>query len=108
MKVTKSQPAPSQVYPVGLLDTSVMLRSFIVTPLAEKFFASNHKCNRMKAHAAFSTSVAVYNDRLRSAGYSLGWRNRAIKAYTKYINNPSMTGIPYSELDSKYYIEMPY
>ena len=75
----------------------------IETPEALSFWASKHLCNRLKAIVAFSTSEANAIDNLRRRGYQPHLRDRAVKAYKPYINNPSMKDIPFSEMGNKWW-----
>lgn len=80
----------------------------IETALAKKFWASRHKSNKAKAIMAFSTSIENANWNLIQYGYTNSWRDRIIANYSAYINNPSMAGIPFTELSTPWWIDMPY
>lgn len=80
----------------------------VETAAAKKFWASRHKCNRMKAIIAFSLDLENANDNLRRHGYAKQWRNRALKNYASYVNTPSMAGIPFTELATPWWVDMPY
>lgn len=79
----------------------------VETPAAYKFWASNHKANKVKAIIAFSLDADNANDNLRRYGYYKLFRDRALKAFVQYVNNPSMAGVPYSELKDPWWREMP-
>lgn len=70
----------------------------IISDVAKKFWGSKHIANKVKSIIAFSTDVSNANDNLRRYGYSYHFRKRVLKSYGKYVNNPTMKGIPYSEL----------
>lgn len=80
----------------------------IETEDAYKFWKSKHKANQCKAIIAFSLNLSNANDNLRRYGYSRDFRERALKNFCMYVNNPSMSGIPYTELTTPWYIDMPY
>ena len=80
----------------------------ITTDLQFKFWGSRHKCNKMKSIIAFSLNLSNANDNLRRYGYTLSWRKKALKAFAKYINTPSMVGITFSEVSDPWWICMPY
>lgn len=79
----------------------------IETEEAKAMWASSHKCNRMKAIIAFSLTLENANDNLRRAGYTLQWRKKAIRAFAKYVNNPFMKGIPFTETTTPWWECMP-
>ena len=79
----------------------------ITTEEARLFWASRHKCNKMKSIIAFSLNLDNANDNLRRFGYSLQWRKKAIRAFGKYVNMPEMQGIPFSGLDVPWWVCMP-
>lgn len=79
----------------------------IKTEEARKFWSSKHKCNKMKAIIAFSIDLDNANDNLRRHGYTRAWRTKAIEAFSQYINQPEMVGIPFSEMDDIWWLEMP-
>lgn len=80
----------------------------IETEEAKKFWSSNQKLNRIKAIIAFSLDLENANDNLRRYGYSKQFRKRALNNFCMYVNQPAMTGIPFNEMDDKWWIEMPY
>lgn len=61
----------------------------------------------MKAIIAFSLDLENANDNLRRYGYRLQWRNRALASFGAYVNQPDMTGVPFSELEDLYWYCMP-
>ena len=75
---------------------------------AKKFWSSNLKLNRIKAIIAFSLDLENANDNLRRYGYSKQYRNRALRAFGQYVNNPTMAGVPFNQLEDKWWEEMPY
>lgn len=79
----------------------------IETEEARLFWGSKHKCNKMKSIIAFSSDLDNANDNLRRHGYTLQWRKKAIRAFGKYVNIPSMQGIPFSSLDTPWWVCMP-
>lgn len=78
----------------------------IETDLQRKFWASKHKCNKVKAIIAFSTDLKNANDNMRRYGYTYAWRKRAGLAFGQYVNTPSMVGIPFSTTSDKWWEEM--
>lgn len=80
----------------------------IETEEAQTFWASKHKCNKMKSIIAFSLSYENANDNLRRYGYKLGWRKRALLAFGKYVNKPDMRDIPFSPLSTPWWDCMPF
>lgn len=76
------------------------------TPEAEKFWASKHVCNHTKAIIAFSHDLKNANDNLRRYGYTRGWRTKALYHFGKYVNKPTMAGVPFTELETPWYEEM--
>lgn len=80
----------------------------IETAEAKAFWTSNQKLNRIKAIIAFSLTLDNANDNLRRYGYAKQFRNRALRNFGQYVNNPSMAGIPLSKLEDKWWIEMPF
>jgi len=80
----------------------------IETKEAQKFWASRHKCNKMKSIIAFSLNLDNANDNLRRYGYSRAWRKRALVNFGRYINNPKMVGVNFSELADPWWVCMPY
>lgn len=67
----------------------------VETDLQKKFWASRHKCNKMKSIIAFSLDLDNANDNLRRYGYTRAWRKKAILAFGQYVNQYQMTGIPF-------------
>lgn len=80
----------------------------IETEAAYKFWDSNHKANKCKAVIAFSLDLDNANDNLRRHGFARQFRKRALAAFGQYVNNPSMSGIPFSEMKDKWWEEMPF
>lgn len=80
----------------------------ITTPEAIKFWASRHKCNRMKAVIAFSTDLQDANMNLRNDGFALFWREKAIANFGQYVNQPAMIGIPFTPMSIPYWECMPF
>lgn len=80
----------------------------VETPEAFKFWGSKHKCNKMKSIIAFSLDLDNANDNLRRYGYTLQWRKKAIRHFGRYVNTPSMVGIPFSELSTPWWECMGY
>ena len=72
----------------------------IETDIQKKFWGSKHKCNRMKSIIAFSLNLDNANDNLRRYGYTNAWRKKALAAFGKYVNTPTMTGVNFSELQN--------
>ena len=79
----------------------------IETEEARLFWASRHKCNKMKSIIAFSLDLDNANDNLRRFGYTLQWRKKAIRAFGQYANLPHMAGIPFSEISTPWWECMP-
>lgn len=73
-----------------------------------KFWGSRHKCNEMKSIICFSLDLENANDNLRRYGYTLGWRQKAINAFGKYVNTPTFEGVPFSETTKPWWECMPY
>lgn len=80
----------------------------IETEEAKTFWASRHKCNRMKAIIAFSTDLKNANDNLRRSGYGVHWRNRALNNFGMFVNKPSMASVPFTEMSTPWWVCMPY
>ena len=80
----------------------------IETQLAYDFLHSNHTANKVKFIIAFSTDLKNANDNLRRYGYYRQFRKRALDNFGQYVNNPDMTGIPFSEMKDPWWREMPY
>lgn len=79
----------------------------IETPEAYKFWASRHKCNRVKAIISFSENLRDANDNLRRHGFQRHLRRRALLAYGAYVAMPEMTAIPFSPMSIPWWICMP-
>ena len=69
-----------------------------LTPQGVEFFSSNNKANLAKAYVAYCPTMAQANDVLRRRGYPLQLRKRVLKTFGKYLANPEMTGVTFSEL----------
>lgn len=80
----------------------------IETPEAKAFWASRHKCNKMKSIIAFSLDLSNANDNLRRAGYRRHWRLRALNNFGMYVNKPTMATVPFSEIETPWWVCMPY
>lgn len=80
----------------------------IVTEQAQRFWASKHKCNRMKAIIAFSEDLFDANHNLKRMGYKRMWRLRALNNFGTYVANPDMTNIPLSPMEVPWWKCMPY
>lgn len=78
----------------------------IETEDAQKFWASSHILNKLKAIIAFSLNEKNAADNLQRYGYKLFFRKRALKAYGKYVNKPSMAGIPFTKGVVKWWEEI--
>lgn len=65
---------------------------------SQRFFESHHILNKVKAVIAHSFDLENANDNLRRMGISLGRREKFLKAFGKYVNNPKMPGVPFSDL----------
>jgi hypothetical protein len=70
---------------------------------AVKYWESRHRLNRIKAIIAYSTDLDNANDNLRRRDYPYSFRQRYLKKYAAYVANPSMKGIPYSDLEDNWY-----
>lgn len=92
---------------VTIPDNLTVLNYPITTPEAEAFWASKHKCNKMKRIIAFSYDLHNANDNLRRYGYTYAWRKKALRAFGMYVNSPDMKGIPFSTLEDKWWECMP-
>lgn len=79
----------------------------VETEEAQRFWASKHRLNRIKAIIAFSTDLDNANDNLRRAGYSYMYRKKYLKAYSCYVNSPSMKVVIYSDLHDLWYDPKP-
>lgn len=79
----------------------------IETEEAKRFWASRHKCNRMKAIIAFSEDLPDANFNLRRMGFQAHLRFRAINAYKNYVARPSMLGIPFTPATIPWYECLP-
>jgi hypothetical protein len=80
----------------------------IETKEAQKFWASELKLNRIKAIIAFSLDLKNANDNLRRFKYYRQFRKKALKHFGKYVNQPDMKNIPFSQMKDKWWNEMPY
>ncbi len=81
----------------------------IETPTQIKFWASSHKCNQAKAVIAFSYDEEnAHRNMRRLLGWSYFFRKRALDSFGHFINTPSMSGIPFSEMENPYWECMPY
>lgn len=80
----------------------------VETDEARAFWASRLKANRCKAIVAFSLNLDNANDNLRRWGYYSQFRRRVLAAFGKYVNQPAMTGIPFSSMSDNWWDEMPY
>ncbi|ECE4535650.1 hypothetical protein DCH27_25360 [Salmonella enterica] len=68
------------------------------TPESQRFFESEHILNKVKAIIAHSYDLENANDNLRRAKINRERRERFLKAYGKYVNDPKMPGVPFSQL----------
>lgn len=75
------------------------MRYPIETEEAKKFWASRHKCNRIKAIIAFSKDAEEANNNLRRFGYQVHLRLRALNAWQNYVDMPDMSKVPFTPLD---------
>lgn len=80
----------------------------VETEEAQKFWASNHKCNRMKATIAFSFDLSNANTNLKRAGYSFLWRQKALYNFAQYVNQPDMQNIPLTPMETPWWECMPF
>lgn len=78
----------------------------IETGVQRKFWASKHKSNRLKVIIAYSLSESNANDNMRRQGFNLHLRTRALRTFKGYVNNPSMSGIPFSVISIPWYNEL--
>lgn len=78
----------------------------IETPEAQKFWASSHISNKAKAIIAFSLDEDNAADNLARYGYRYHWRKRALAGWKQYVNNPSMAGVPFSEMGVNWWQEI--
>lgn len=74
----------------------------ITSERAIEFFASSHKADNAKGIVAHSPTLKAANDTFWRKGYPLQLRKRLLATYKQYVNNPSMTGVPFSNLNYKY------
>lgn len=76
----------------------------ITTDLAFEFWGSKHLMNRAKAIIAFSLNLENANDNLRRKGrFPIVQRDRLLRHFGKYVNNPTMENIPLSpEVPDRY------
>ncbi|EGJ3141395.1 hypothetical protein IGV50_004419 [Salmonella enterica subsp. enterica serovar Newport] len=72
---------------------------------SQRFFESEHILNKVKAIIAHSFDLENANDNLRRAHIPRGKRERFLKAFGKYVNDPKMPGVPYSQLSDLWYEE---
>ncbi|HHB8426213.1 hypothetical protein [Klebsiella pneumoniae] len=79
----------------------------VETEEAQRFWASKHRLNRIKAIIAFSTDMKNANDNLRRAGYSYMYRQKYLKAYKCYVNSPSMKIVMFSDLQDEWFDPIP-
>ncbi|HDG7833282.1 TPA: hypothetical protein PCJ90_001350 [Klebsiella quasipneumoniae] len=75
----------------------------VETEEAQRFWASKHRLNRVKAIIAFSTDLDNANDNLRRHGYKSIYRHKMLNFYKCYVNQPKMNSIPFSGLDEYWY-----
>ncbi len=75
----------------------------IETEEAREFWASKHRLNRIKAIIAFSTSYDNANDNLRRAGYYNMYRKKYLNMYKKYINQPDMKKVLFSQVSELWF-----
>ncbi|EMD5616197.1 hypothetical protein VRM59_004478 [Salmonella enterica] len=75
------------------------------TAESQRFFKSEHILNRVKAIIAHSYDLENANNNLRRSGITRGKRERFLKAFGKYVNDPKMPGVPYSQLSNLWYEE---
>ncbi|QQG33635.1 hypothetical protein PQC34_gp099 [Cronobacter phage A24] len=80
----------------------------VETPEALAFWSSRFKQNRIKAIIAFSLNEDNANDNLRRFNYPRQFRRRALAAFSQYVNQPAMSGIPLSDGSKTWWEEMPY
>lgn len=80
----------------------------VETPEALDFWKSNIKVNKIKAIIAFSLNLENANDNLRRKKYSRAFRKRALDSFGEYVNQPDMKNIPMSDMENKWWEEMPY
>lgn len=78
----------------------------VETKEAQAFWASKHKCNRLKAIIAFSLNEKNAIDNMRRHGFQTHLRQRALAAYKQYIASPTMTSIPFSEMEDEWWNNM--
>lgn len=78
----------------------------VTTDEARKFWASQHKLNRVKAIIAFSLSESNANDNLRREGFPRGFRELAVVKYKNYIGQHDMKNVPFSALSDLWYKEI--
>lgn len=79
----------------------------IETKEAQKFWASSHLCNRMKAIISFSETPEQAMALMRCLeGWSYHLRKRALTKFGVHVNNPSMLNTIFSELSTPWYEEL--
>ncbi|EAV6743028.1 hypothetical protein FA821_13335 [Salmonella enterica] len=76
----------------------------ITTDRQIEFWGSRHIINRVKSIIAFSLDLENANNNLRRVGrFPLGQRDRFIRNFGKYVNQPDMINIPFSpEVSDRY------
>ncbi|MGL5579651.1 MAG: hypothetical protein ACRDCE_01600 [Cetobacterium sp.] len=80
----------------------------IETKEAKAFWASRHKCNRLKAIVAFSRDYEDAMNNLRRFGVPVHLRLRAFNAFKNFLARPEMDGIPFSEMETPWYECIPH
>lgn len=75
----------------------------ITTPEAERFWGSKHRSNKVKSIIAFSLDKNDANNNLRRYGYTYLYRQKALKHYGVYVNDPEMATIPFSKLSDPWW-----
>ena len=77
----------------------------VVTREAQKFWASKHICNRVKAVISFSRNreEALRLMRIYVPGKPHHFRERAWNAWKLYVGLHEMDKIPYSEMEDKWW-----
>lgn len=70
----------------------------VETEEAKRFWASQHKCNKMKAIIAFSTDLENANINLKRHGYSYHWRKKALQSFQQFVNQPDMKNVPFTPM----------
>lgn len=80
----------------------------VETEEAKRFWASQHKCNKMKAVIAFSTDLDNANINLKRHGYSWHWRKKALQSFGMFVNQPDMTKVPFTPMSVPWWECMAY